>query len=114
MGNCKTCKHWNSRYDSGSFDNSNQFGRCLRIHTSYAFNTAFPLNSIVTEDVPDGPVHTVTGPEFGCVLHEEKGEVYKFPDPAWPDGSYPEEKFPEVEGSPSLPPDEEWWSYVGH
>lgn len=68
---CKTCKHWNQ------FPTRHGFRGCNNehIHPGYHdINSLSPteaLNGCVS-DSDEGAYPLVTGPEFGCVLHEEK------------------------------------------
>lgn len=58
LGRCKTCRHWGPDYGDG------ESRWCDRIKVSFGGE----LQSSATAD--GNPIYT--GPEFGCVHHEEK------------------------------------------
>jgi hypothetical protein len=65
MGQCKNCIHF------GVGSEAPPYGSCARWNTGYSYNTStMPLNEVCVES--DEGWCMVVGPEFGCVLFEEK------------------------------------------
>lgn len=61
MGNCKDCAHWHTAHTGEQI--------CLRPSRSDDEEKRFMLSSL---DFTRASMFLVTGPEFGCVLHESK------------------------------------------
>lgn len=66
MGRCKDCRHWQASREEVKNGNECRSPRLLR---GYGF-TEVPVDGALVED--DCGWGLITGPDFGCVLFEEK------------------------------------------
>ena len=73
MKTCKTCKHWGTRTRGGYSADSKRLKSCSAPLIEYGYGTEYSEvadNGALVED--DEGWGMLTGPDFGCVLHEGK------------------------------------------
>lgn len=68
---CKTCKHWGHSRNYAE-DNGSRLKSCSAPKIAYGYGVESDVadNGALVED--DEGWGMLTGPEFGCVLHEKK------------------------------------------
>lgn len=67
MKNCKTCLFWEAKKQGAT-------GICDLVDSNQPPQTRFEVVVSVADD-HDLSVRLFTGPDFGCILHEERSEA---------------------------------------
>lgn len=76
MNTCKTCQHWTLNKNSARYfrlKESDRLHFCNAPDIQYGYHirdSDIPSNGVLIED--DEGWGMLTGPDFGCVLYEEK------------------------------------------
>lgn len=86
MNNCKTCKHWTQSKDDYYHTADNKTGRCAKVNLidsdafdeneeTYEMEFVCKTGALAFTSDSDGYAACLyTRADFGCVMHEQKGE----------------------------------------